>query len=160
MDDLALEKLFESIAPSVDEFERALRVIDPSLSESELLDRALRHALGTLRYDVARETFVRLRWRVEQARQVGRDARESATAIRKASHDLRESRASHVWRDFEDDVGRQWSVHEISVPAVAWAYGPRCLLFETAGLVRRVWNYPTNWSSLSEAGLDQLSKEK
>ncbi|AHG89776.1 hypothetical protein J421_2239 [Gemmatirosa kalamazoonensis] len=46
-----------------------------------------------------------------------------------------------------------WMVRELDARAVPAARGPRCLVFENPRLVRRIWDYPTTWLSLSDRAL-------
>ena len=60
-------------------------------------------------------------------------------------------------RTFRDAAGCTWSVHEVAAGAVPWAHGPRCLLFGSETAIRRVWHYPPEWRTLSDAELETLS---
>jgi PAS domain S-box-containing protein len=59
---------FEKLAPTLAADEQQVRAADERFSDSEVLDRALRHALTRLRYHLNRETFEYLRWKVQVAR--------------------------------------------------------------------------------------------
>ena len=56
-----------------------------------------------------------------------------------------------------DGVLPRWSVVEVDASAVPGALGVRCLIFTRPDCIRRVWNYPADWRSLDDAGLDSLS---
>jgi hypothetical protein len=160
MDETALASLYERVAPELDDCERDIRHADPTLPEAEVLDRALRFALAKLRYDAARDTFAHLRWRVEQARDAARYARMGSEAARRDSGQVRATSASTIAcarRTFIDADGRGWSVREVDMTGLVWARGPHCLVFDTDGLVRRVWTYPADWANLSNDALVVLS---
>ena len=52
--------------------------------------------------------------------------------------------------DFE---GTTWHVKEIDASALPGNRGPRCLIFETQELMRRIWHYPERWYELPDAAL-------
>jgi len=52
-----------------------------------------------------------------------------------------------------DAIGESWIVRELDARSVPAAHGPRCLVFENHRLVRRLWEYPAAWLSLSDAAL-------
>ena len=60
-------------------------------------------------------------------------------------------------RTFLADDGVPVTVREVAVADELWARGPRCLLFEREGVIRRVWAYPPGWAGLPDAALDALS---
>jgi hypothetical protein len=58
---------------------------------------------------------------------------------------------------FIDAEGTRWQVTERDCRLVPGALGPRCLVFMTDGVLRRVWEYPEEWRTLSGNGLVALS---
>lgn len=58
---------------------------------------------------------------------------------------------------FIDAEGMRWQVTERDCRTVPGAPGPRCLVFMTDGVLRRVWDYPDEWRALSGDGLSALS---
>jgi len=50
----------------------------------------------------------------------------------------------------------EWVVREIDAGGVPAASAPRCLVFESESVVRRVWRYPADWESLSDTQLYDL----
>lgn len=60
-------------------------------------------------------------------------------------------------RTFRAADGTPVRAREVDAPAAPWARGPRCLLFERDGAIRRVWDYPAGWAELPDAALDALS---
>ena len=60
-------------------------------------------------------------------------------------------------RVFQAADGAPVRAREVDAPAAGWARGPRCLLFEREGAIRRVWDYPTGWAELPDTALDALS---
>lgn len=61
---------------------------------------------------------------------------------------------------FTDARGRFWRVEERSAPPTLWARSPQFLLFESVTVVRRVWDVPTDWRSLSPEALEVLSEQR
>jgi hypothetical protein len=155
MNDLVVE-LYEKIAPELADCERFVRDAEPSLNESEVLDRALRRAVARLRFDLASETFERLRWRFERAREETSRTRQAARDLRQTSAALRqESAEARLHRMFQDGNGMFWHVREVAT-LEDWARAPHCLVFEAESVVRRVWEYPLRWYALSDADLERL----
>jgi hypothetical protein len=60
-------------------------------------------------------------------------------------------------RQFTDARGNLWEVRERPAPREPWARGASFLLFESSGIVRRVWDFPSDWLTLKDAELEQLS---
>ena len=58
---------------------------------------------------------------------------------------------------YDDRSGARWWVREVDAHAVPGARRDRCLLFEGEGVIRRVWDYPSDWSHLSQQELASLS---
>lgn len=54
-----------------------------------------------------------------------------------------------------DHNGTEWLVHERDTPQ-AWARGTRCLVLNSRECVRRVWNYPAHWRSMTADSLLRL----
>lgn len=52
-----------------------------------------------------------------------------------------------------------WIVREVDARHVPGARGERCLIYETDGIVRRVWTFPTDWAALSDDALWELVDE-
>jgi hypothetical protein len=59
--------------------------------------------------------------------------------------------------DFVDSSYVQWRVSERNARRDPGAKGDLCLIFACPGMVRRVWDYPANWRTLSPAALLALS---
>jgi hypothetical protein len=57
---------------------------------------------------------------------------------------------------FVDGGGIAWRVVDCAGARVPGSRGPRCLIFLSEGLVRRVWSFPPDWRALSPAGLEAL----
>ncbi len=55
---------------------------------------------------------------------------------------------------FRDEV--TWFVREVDARRVPGARADRCLIYETEGVVRRVWAFPTDWTTLSDDALWKL----
>ena len=60
-------------------------------------------------------------------------------------------------RTFRDLEGRTWMVREVPLPVFDRRSGS-CLIFERAEVVRRVRNFPPNWTELSEKELALVSE--
>jgi hypothetical protein len=163
--------VFERIAPELDHRERVVRAAEPELRDDEVLDRALRHALAQLRYEVSRETFAFLRWKAGEVRAA---ALRTGAAVAAARQERAEGRAyaserrvqpgrgptgggREPPRRYYGRDGTRWTVREVEAGGEAWAHAPRCLVFESEGAIRRVWRYPADWLGLSDAELDALS---
>jgi hypothetical protein len=134
------------------EEERRLLIVAPELPPSEVLDRALKHAILQLRYTVSLQTFEFLRWKVVVARQAARRALEASASLRAA----REAAQEELSRQYRAADFSCWSVTEIAGNVLARP-GQRCLIFASADAVRRVWSYPAEWRELSDAELEALS---
>ena len=46
--------------------------------------------------------------------------------------------------------GVRWSVHEASATRTPGAQAYRCLIFDSEGIVRRLWTFPENWAQLAD----------
>jgi hypothetical protein len=60
-------------------------------------------------------------------------------------------------RIYVDGNGIEWEVVEVDGADIPAARGERCLIFRSAGAVRRVWNYPKSWTVMSASELVNLS---
>ena len=69
------------------------------------------------------------------------------------------ARAGEKWRTFVDSEGITWEVREIANPDYDRRSGSS-LIFESAGAVRRVRNFPENWVELPESALADLSHNR
>ena len=64
-------------------------------------------------------------------------------------------------RRFRDpDSGVYWTVVEVDGRTIPGARGPRCLVLQSEIAIRRVWGYPGDWRSLSDADLTALSWQR
>jgi hypothetical protein len=52
--------------------------------------------------------------------------------------------------------GVRWLVREVESQHLPGTRGAHCLIFDSDGLVRRVWTYPPNWAELADATLGLL----
>jgi len=52
--------------------------------------------------------------------------------------------------------GVRWNVREVESHHVPGARGARCLIFDSDGLVRRAWSFPSNWAELPDDALGSL----
>ncbi len=160
------------MAPVLPAWEHHVRDADPALADPKVLDRALRKALTALRLEAAQQTFVYLRWRVEQARAAVAATTAAAAAARRARAAARggappaaelpagvdpAAAGPGAPRTFRVVDGATWCVREIAFVDVPWAQSPRCLLFQSETAIRRVWHYPADWRALPDAALEALS---
>jgi hypothetical protein len=61
---------------------------------------------------------------------------------------------SRYWmRHLLDSHGREWHVYERTSSALSPVPGRRSLVFDADGIVRRIWQYPPSWESLSNDAL-------
>jgi hypothetical protein len=56
-----------------------------------------------------------------------------------------------------DAAGTRWCVTEVRGQHVPGARGDACLVFESEGAIRRVWDYPPSWRELPPQDLIRVS---
>jgi len=56
-------------------------------------------------------------------------------------------------RHLVDQLGREWHVYERGSSAQSPLPGCRSLVFDTEGIVRRLWQYPAGWIDLPDEAL-------
>ena len=56
-------------------------------------------------------------------------------------------------RTVVDAEGREWRVYERSAGELSPTAGRVSLIFDTDGIVRRLWAYPSSWAVLRDADL-------
>ncbi|HXT16001.1 MAG TPA: hypothetical protein VN706_10265 [Gemmatimonadaceae bacterium] len=49
-----------------------------------------------------------------------------------------------------------WTLREVAAQLVPGSRGPRCLICESSTVVRRLWEYPENWMTLTDDELMTL----
>ena len=59
-------------------------------------------------------------------------------------------------RHLLDSHGREWHVYERTSSALSPAPGRRSLVFDSDGIVRRIWQYPPAWEALPNDALLRL----
>ena len=59
-------------------------------------------------------------------------------------------------RHLVDPDGREWRIYERLAGELSPAAGRPSLVFDTDGIVRRLWRYPASWSALPDADLLRL----
>src|SRR5678816_216617 len=52
--------------------------------------------------------------------------------------------------------GAHWRVREVDTSRIPGARGLRCLIFDSEGIVRRVWAFPDGWAVLDDDGVWNL----
>lgn len=57
---------------------------------------------------------------------------------------------------FDGLDGTAWRVVECDAAGIPGARGPSCLIFFSEGLVRRLWDFPESWRSLTSEELEAL----
>ena len=62
-------------------------------------------------------------------------------------------------RQWVDASGREWHVYERGGSADSRVAGQSSLVFDTEGLVRRLWQYPPSWADLSDDALLGLMED-
>jgi hypothetical protein len=50
----------------------------------------------------------------------------------------------------------RWTLREVDAQRVPGARAPRCLICESADVIRRLWIYPSDWSDLDDQSLLEL----
>lgn len=55
--------------------------------------------------------------------------------------------------EFVDECGVGWRVHEMQAGTVPGSRGKNCLVIESDGACRRLWNYPSRWFETPVADL-------
>ena len=132
------DEAYDRILPQYRVWERAVREAAPELPDDVVLDRALRSTLAELHFELSRETVAFVRRRLSQAGAIPRDDDQHS-------------------RSFTGTDGQLWSVREVVAGNAPSGQGPRCLVFSSEMVVRRVWRYPTDWRGLPDADLEALS---
>jgi hypothetical protein len=61
---------------------------------------------------------------------------------------------------FLDARGVSWQVNERRCVAVPGARGASCLIFDSGDVIRRVWEFPAHWRTLSAIALSELSWQR
>jgi len=62
-----------------------------------------------------------------------------------------------VPRHIYDDVsGQHWTVREVDAARTPGARAPRCLIFDSGAVARRLWHYPRDWVALPAGALLNL----
>jgi hypothetical protein len=56
-------------------------------------------------------------------------------------------------RRLVDAHGREWQVYERSTGDISPGPVRSSLIFDTEGIVRRLWRYPSSWATLSDPDL-------
>ena len=56
-------------------------------------------------------------------------------------------------RHLVDAQGREWHVYERTAGDLSPIAGRNSLVFDTDGIVRRLWRYPSSWAALSDTDL-------
>jgi hypothetical protein len=56
-------------------------------------------------------------------------------------------------RVLRDAHGREWRVYERTAGDQSPVAGRPSLIFDTDGIVRRLWRYPSSWSALADGEL-------
>jgi hypothetical protein len=59
-------------------------------------------------------------------------------------------------RHLVDPEGREWRIYERAAGELSPTAGRSSLVFDTDGIVRRLWRYPASWSALPDADLLRL----
>jgi hypothetical protein len=59
-------------------------------------------------------------------------------------------------RHLVDAEGREWRIYERTTKDPSPSPGRSSLVFDTDGIVRRLWCYPTSWAALPDGELLRL----
>jgi hypothetical protein len=151
--------------PTLERELRETRESAPDLPTERALDLALSIAIARLGYELNRQTFEFLKWKVIVARETTRRtlaaSRAAADAARLAEETGEADAASQdrLSRCFTDDEAVVWTVTEIAGNSLALP-GRRCLIFASGAAARRVWSYPADWRTLDAEELVLLSRRQ
>jgi hypothetical protein len=63
-------------------------------------------------------------------------------------------------RDFHAPDGIRWRVQEALAFDIPGAFGPSCLIFDSAAACHRLWTYPADWAALPVLALLALSERR
>ena len=170
-------KLLPSVGPDFARRADALRATAAAAAEEDVPDRALQAALADRRVDLARNTYLYLRWRLETDGPSGETPTGSAVAAARAAaraaggvvrararaevraRAAAESAAAGT-RIIRDGEGRRWHVAEAGPAAgpaaPAGVARPRGLVFTSAGRRWHVPACPGAWRAYSDAALSAL----
>lgn len=161
----------------------------PRISPADALDTALRRSLARLRYELNRESFEFLRWKVEQTRAESERirgamsappvSRQRAAAISSAriapalpstlTRDVRAGLAVEAARAIATATPTACR-NFVDDRLVLWtvtelATGAedsghaRCLVFSSEDAVTCLWTYPVYWNDLPDGLLDALRRQ-
>ena len=143
----------------------------PRLSAADALDTALRRSLIRLRFELNQDSFEHLRWKVSTARaesqrlqSVAAIAQENAQLTAAHAKNLREGRGRSMrdsrTRTFKSEYGVVWTVSSLNTLTPTDPQHATCLVFSSEESVVCVWNFPTDWSDLSDEALDDLRQRQ
>ncbi|HWJ23181.1 MAG TPA: hypothetical protein VNS52_12585 [Gemmatimonadaceae bacterium] len=59
---------------------------------------------------------------------------------------------------FDDVSGQHWTVREVDAATVPGARAPRCLIFDSGAVARRLWSYPRDWGAMPPGALLKLMR--
>ena len=143
----------------------------PRLSAADALDTALKRSLIRLRFELNQASFEHLRWKVsmsraenERLRSVAAIAQENAQLTAAHARNLRERRGSGLrdfrTRTFKSEYGVVWTVSALNTLTPTDPQHATCLVFSSEESVVCVWDYPSDWSDLSDDALDDLRRRQ
>ena len=118
----------------------AARAVTVASRESRLRDAA----------NVARFAHRSPQSRAARGRVLRRDTTVHVAAATSAEHFAVDRRS------FIDETGALWSVRELDCRRIPGAAAERCLIFDSAAIVRRIWRYPAGWAALQDDALRLL----
>ena len=134
----------------------------PRLSPADALDTALKRSLARLRYELSRESFEYLRWKVSVARAESERLRHAAAigSTLAQLHPRGIARHSTQTRTFTCDCGSIWTVSELNTLTPTDPTHTTCLVFSSEESVACVWDYPSNWLELPDEDLDAIRRDR
>jgi hypothetical protein len=59
---------------------------------------------------------------------------------------------------YDDASGQHWTVREVDAAMTPGARAPRCLIFDSGVVARRLWSYPRDWVALPPSALLKLMR--
>jgi hypothetical protein len=161
----------------------------PRISSADALDVALKRSLARLRYELNRESFEFLRWKVEQVRAESDRIRGARTATPLSRQRAATISSAHVApplpsapnRDARAGLAVEAARALATATPTACRYyqdenrivwtvtelatgaqdsgRARCLVFSSEDAVTCLWTYPVYWNDLTDGLLDALRRQ-
>jgi hypothetical protein len=143
----------------------------PRLSPADALDTALKRSLLRLRFELNQDSFEHLRWKVTTARAesqrlkamsaMNQERGQETTMLARTIRDRHGSTPRDLrTRTFTSEHGVVWTVTALNTLTPTDPQHATCLVFSSEESVVCVWEYPGDWSELSDVELDELRRKR